>query len=153
MTASNVAFIDKQPVVDAHAAFWLPHGAPLVGNVAALAPHKGQRHSGRRGGPRRSRASRRAVPHRRRGRTARTARAADQDLGLERHVFLAGFRPDALGLMKSFDVFAMSSVTEGLGSAMLEAMACGARRSSPPAPAASPRRWRKAKPAWLVAPT
>ena len=27
--------------------------------------------------------------------------------------------------MKSFDVFVMSSVTEGLGSAMLDAMACG----------------------------
>ena len=39
-------------------------------------------------------------------------------------MFLAGFRNDALGLMKSFDLFAMSSVTEGLGSAMLEAMAC-----------------------------
>src|SRR5262249_46673959 len=47
-----------------------------------------------------------------------------KDLGLERHVYLTGFRSDALGLMKSFDLFAMSSVTEGLGSAMLEAMAC-----------------------------
>src|SRR6185295_15270977 len=47
-----------------------------------------------------------------------------RDLGLDRHVRLTGFRPDALGLIKSFDVFAMSSVTEGLGSAVLEAMAC-----------------------------
>jgi glycosyltransferase involved in cell wall biosynthesis len=39
-------------------------------------------------------------------------------------VKLTGFRDDALGLMKSFDLFAMSSVTEGLGSAVLEAMAC-----------------------------
>ena len=39
-------------------------------------------------------------------------------------MYLAGFRNDALGLMKSFDLFAMSSITEGLGSAMLEAMAC-----------------------------
>jgi glycosyltransferase involved in cell wall biosynthesis len=44
------------------------------------------------------------------------------ELGLDRHVTLAGFRADALGLMKSFDLFVMSSVTEGLGSAMLEAM-------------------------------
>ena len=27
-----------------HEAFWLPHGAPVVGNVAALVPHKGQRY-------------------------------------------------------------------------------------------------------------
>ena len=39
-------------------------------------------------------------------------------------MLLAGFRHDALGLMKSFDLFVMSSVTEGLGSPMLEAMAC-----------------------------
>ena len=48
-----------------------------------------------------------------------------KNLALERHVFLTGFRADALSLMKSFDLFAMSSVTEGLGSAVLEAMACG----------------------------
>jgi glycosyltransferase involved in cell wall biosynthesis len=47
-----------------------------------------------------------------------------KELGLERHVFLTGFRDDAVGLQKSFDVFVMSSVTEGLGSAMLDAMAC-----------------------------
>jgi len=45
-------------------------------------------------------------------------------LALERHVLLTGFRADALSLMKSFDLFAMSSVTEGLGSAVLEAMTC-----------------------------
>jgi glycosyltransferase involved in cell wall biosynthesis len=27
-----------------HEAFWLPHQAPVVGNVAALVPHKGQRY-------------------------------------------------------------------------------------------------------------
>ena len=48
-----------------------------------------------------------------------------RDLGLERHVLLAGFRTDVIGLQKSFDLFVMSSVTEGLGSAMLDAMACG----------------------------
>jgi glycosyltransferase involved in cell wall biosynthesis len=40
-------------------------------------------------------------------------------------VLLAGFRPDAIGLMKGLDLFVMSSVTEGLGSAAIEAMACG----------------------------
>src|SRR3954462_11147644 len=32
------------PRVDVHEALWLPHHAPLVGNVAALVPHKGQRY-------------------------------------------------------------------------------------------------------------
>jgi glycosyltransferase involved in cell wall biosynthesis len=48
-----------------------------------------------------------------------------KELGLERHVFLPGFQTDVLALQKSFDIFAMSSVTEGLGSSMLDALACG----------------------------
>src|SRR5262249_805222 len=39
----NLDVLDKEPLVDAHAAFWIPRGSPVVGNVAALVPHKGQR--------------------------------------------------------------------------------------------------------------
>jgi len=46
-------------------------------------------------------------------------------LGLEKHVVLAGFRPDILSVHKAFDIFVMSSVTEGLGTSVLDAMACG----------------------------
>ena len=42
---------------------------------------------------------------------------------LERHVFLAGFRGNPVELTKSFDVFVMSSVTEGLCTALVDAMA------------------------------
>ena len=42
-----------------------------------------------------------------------------------KHVLLPGFREDVLSLMKSADLFVMSSVTEGLGSAVLDAMAMG----------------------------
>jgi glycosyltransferase involved in cell wall biosynthesis len=120
----NVTLIDKQEPVDAHAAFWLPHGAPIVGNVAALAPHKGQRHLV-------AAAARvvREVPDARflivgEGELREVLEKQIKSLALERHVMLTGFRPDAIGLMKSFDLFVMSSVTEGLGSAALEAMAC-----------------------------
>ncbi len=120
----NEALIDKAPVVDAHAAFWLPAGAPVVGNVAALVPHKGQRHLI-------DAAARvvRRVPDARflivgEGELRPVLERQIKDLGLERHVLLAGFRQDALGLMKSFDLAVMSSITEGLGSAVLEAMAC-----------------------------
>ena len=119
----NVSLVDKQPAVDAHAAFWLPKGAPIVGNVAALAAHKGQRHLV-------AAAAKviREIPDTRflivgEGELKEPLERQIHELGLTRHVILAGFRADALGLMKSFDVFAMSSVTEGLGSAMLEAMA------------------------------
>jgi glycosyltransferase involved in cell wall biosynthesis len=120
----NLGRVDREPAVDAHGAFWLPAGAPLVGNVAALAPHKGQKHLV-------AAAARvvRQVPDARflivgEGELREALERQIRDLGLDRHVFLTGFRADALSLMKSFDLFVMSSVTEGLGSAVLEAMAC-----------------------------
>jgi glycosyltransferase involved in cell wall biosynthesis len=121
----NVGYIDKQDPVDAHAAFWLPHGSPLVGNVAALAPHKGQKHLVAAAARTIAR-----VPDARflivgEGELKDALEKQIKTLALERHVVLAGFRADAIGLMKSFDLFVMSSVTEGLGSAALEAMACG----------------------------
>jgi glycosyltransferase involved in cell wall biosynthesis len=113
------------PAANLHADLWLPHDAPIVGNVAALVPHKGQRHlieaaaivvkkvpdarfviAGE--GPLRATLERQIKEHR-----------------LEKHVFLAGFRPDILSVHKAFDVFVMSSVTEGLGTSLLDAMACG----------------------------
>ena len=119
----NLGRVDKEPLVDAHAAFGLPHGAPVVGNVAALAPHKGQKHLV-------AAAVRvvRDLPDTRflivgEGELRELLDKQIRDLGLDRHVKLTGFRDDALGLMKSFDLFAMSSVTEGLGSAVLDAMA------------------------------
>ena len=48
-----------------------------------------------------------------------------KDHHLEKHVFLTGFRPDVLSVHKAFDIFVMSSVTEGLGTSLLDAMACG----------------------------
>ena len=46
-------------------------------------------------------------------------------LSLTKRVLLPGFREDVLSLMKSADLFVMSSITEGLGSAVLDAMAMG----------------------------
>src|SRR4029079_799233 len=43
---------------------------------------------------------------------------------LEKHVLLPGFRTDVLGCLKGFDLFVLSSVTEGLGTSLLDAMAC-----------------------------
>src|SRR3954454_21383816 len=35
--------VEAAPPAKLHEEFWLPHQAPIVGNVAALVPHKGQR--------------------------------------------------------------------------------------------------------------
>ncbi|TAK15927.1 MAG: glycosyltransferase family 1 protein [Acidobacteria bacterium] len=120
----SVSKIDKIDNVDAHAVFFLPHNAPLVGNVAALVPHKGQRHFI-------AAAARviREVPDARfvilgEGELREPLERQIKELGLERHVILGGFRTDVIGLIKSFDIFVMSSITEGLGTSILDAMAC-----------------------------
>jgi glycosyltransferase involved in cell wall biosynthesis len=113
------------PPATLHQELWLPHEAPLVGNVAALVPHKGQRHL--------VDAAARVLPEHP---DARFIVAGEGELRgsleqqirqhhLEKHVMLVGFRADILSLHKAFDVFVMSSVTEGLGTSLLDAMACG----------------------------
>jgi len=113
------------PPADLHAELWLPHHAPVVGNVAALVPHKGQRHLVDAAA-----LVVRQVPDARfviagEGELRAQLERQIKELGLEKHVFLLGFRPDILSIHKAFDLFVMSSVTEGLGTSLLDAMACG----------------------------
>ena len=121
----DLSRVAAAPPAALHQELWLPHEAPLVGNVAALVPHKGQRHL--------VDAAARVLPEHP---DARFIIAGEGELRasleqqirqhhLEKHVMLVGFRADVLSLHKAFDVFAMSSVTEGLGTSLLDAMACG----------------------------
>jgi glycosyltransferase involved in cell wall biosynthesis len=121
----DVERVDAAPAIDLHSELWLPHHAPIVGNVAALVPHKGQRHLIEAAA-----LVVQKVPD------ARFVIAGEGELRpqlerliaehrLDKHVFLLGFRPDVLSVHKAFDIFAMSSVTEGLGTSLLDAMACG----------------------------
>ena len=110
--------------VNVHEAFWLPHHAPVVGNVAALVPHKGQRHLVEA-----AHLVVREVPDARfiilgEGELREPLERQVREYKLEKHVLLPGFRTDVLGCIKGFDLFAMSSVTEGLGTSLLDAMAC-----------------------------
>jgi glycosyltransferase involved in cell wall biosynthesis len=106
-----------------HAAFFLPTHSPVVGNIGALVPQKGQQHLVDAAA-----IVVRAVPD------ARFVICGDGELRpaleeqikrkhLERHVFLAGFRPDVLELLKDFDLFALSSLQEGLCTSLVDAMA------------------------------
>ena len=121
----DVDGIDRAPPLDLHRELDLPAGCPIAGNVAALAPHKGQRHlvdaaaqlvrevPGARvlivgGGELRSELARQI-----------------SSLGLDAHVILTGFRSDVPSVLKGLDLFVMSSVTEGLGTSVLDAMAAG----------------------------
>jgi glycosyltransferase involved in cell wall biosynthesis len=120
----DVDHVLAAPAVNVHEAFWLPHGAPVVGNVAALVPHKGHRHLIEA-----AHLVVREVPDARfiilgEGELRDQLERQVRESQLEKHVLLPGFRADVLGCLKGFDLFAMSSVTEGLGTSLLDAMAC-----------------------------
>lgn len=116
--------VAEAPPMSLHQTFWLPEGAPVILNVAALVPHKGQRYLIEAMAQ-----VVRAVPEARlvvlgEGELRGALERQVIDLGLERHVLLPGFRRDVLSLMKTCDVFVLSSVMEGLGTSLLDAMAC-----------------------------
>lgn len=120
----DLAHIDAAPALDIHQAIWLPPHVPIVGNVAALVPHKGQRHL----------VEAAAIVLREmpdvhfvilgEGELRETLERQVKHLGLEKHVLLPGFQANVLSYMKGFDIFAMTSLTEGLGTSVLDAMAC-----------------------------
>jgi L-malate glycosyltransferase len=120
----DLAHVAAAPPASVHEAYWLPRNAPVVGNIGALVAHKGQRTLV-------DAAARvvREVPDARfvifgEGELRAALERQIADLGLEKHVILGGFRPDVLSLLKGFDLFVMPSVTEGLGTSLLDAMAC-----------------------------
>ena len=121
----DVGRVQRLPSLDLHVEFWLPRGVPLLVNVGALVGHKGQKHLLD------------AMPLVMRevpdvhlvilgeGELRAALERQVKDLHLERVVRMPGFREEVLSLMKSADLFVTSSVTEGLGSAVLDAMAMG----------------------------
>jgi len=120
----DVEHVLAAPPVNLHEALWLPHSAPIVGNVAALVPHKGHRHLVDA-----ARLVLQEMPDARfvilgEGELRAQIERQVKDHHLEKHILLPGFRADVLGCIKGFDLFVMSSVTEGLGTSLLDAMAC-----------------------------
>ena len=121
----DVEHVEAVEPVNVHETFWLPHHAPIVGNVAALVPHKGQRYLVEA-----AHLVVQEVPDARfvilgEGELREHLERQVREYRLEKHVLLPGFRTDVLGCIKGFDLFVMSSVTEGLGTSLLDAMACG----------------------------
>jgi len=119
----DVDHVLHAPPLNIHAEYWLPTHAPIVGNVAALVPHKGQRYLI-------DAAVRvvREIPDAHfvivgEGELRAHLEHQIRERRLIKHVILSGFRPDVLSFHRAFDVFVMSSVTEGLGTSLLDAMA------------------------------
>jgi L-malate glycosyltransferase len=121
----DVDKIQHRPVIDLHKEYWLPHGVPVIVNVGALVGHKGQKYLIEA-----MPLVLREVPDAHliifgEGDLRAPLEKQVKQLSLAKRVLLPGFREDVMSLMKSADLFVMSSVTEGLGSAVLDAMAMG----------------------------
>jgi L-malate glycosyltransferase len=115
--------IQAEPAVNIHAEFWLPTHAPVVGAVAALTQEKGHKYLIDAAA-----LVVRDVPDARfvilgEGELRPSLERHIKDLHLDKHVVMPGFRADILSFIKSFDVFVMSSLFEGLGTSLLDAMA------------------------------
>ena len=103
----------------------LPPGKRIVGNIAALVPHKDHATL--------LRAAQRVLAQRRdvvfvvigEGELLENLLRLRAELGLEESFHFAGFVPQAQRLLPAFDVFAMSSCMEGLGSIVLDAALAG----------------------------
>ncbi|MFH2204677.1 MAG: glycosyltransferase [Elusimicrobiota bacterium] len=105
-------------------AFGLPDDAPWIGNLAALVPHKDQA------------TLLRSIPFVRRslpnahfaiigdGPLAAELRNLAADLGVQDAVVFTGYVPDPRPWLQALDVYVQSSWGEGMGSVLLEAMAC-----------------------------
>lgn len=106
-----------------HAALFLPTHAPVVGNIGALVAQKDQ-HTLINAAA----IVVKQVPDARfvilgEGELRPQLEEQIKRHHLERHVFLAGFRPDVLELLKDIDVFALSSTHEGMCTSLVDAMA------------------------------
>lgn len=117
---------DRPPApggAQALAALGIPAGAPVVGNVAALAGHKDHATL--------LRAARLVLERQPQARFVIVGEGEERprlealhgELGLGGRCVLAGFRADVDALIPAFTVFCLSSRMEGLGTSLLDAMA------------------------------
>lgn len=119
----DIARVERTEGVNVREEFWFPPHSLVVGNIAALVPHKGQKYLVECAAT-----VVQQLPETRflilgEGELKAELEQQVRRLHLGQHVILAGFRHEVLGLLKGLDLFVMSSVTEGLGSALLDAMA------------------------------
>lgn len=103
----------------------IPPDALVVGTVANFKPHKGYEHLL----PVVARVARERTDVRfvlvGGGPLLEQIRRRATEMGIDGSIVFTGFRADALRIMKTFDLYVMASVHEGLPLALLEAMALG----------------------------
>jgi len=102
-----------------------PAGTRIIGTVGHLAGHKGHRYLLEATALLVREEPRLGVVIAGDGALRTELEAQAAALGLATHVRFTGFRRDILALMQDFEIFVFSSYLEGLGTAILDAMALG----------------------------
>jgi len=115
--------IEAAPRVDLRHELGLGREAVIVGNIAQLVDHKGHRYLIDA-----MPELLKAIPEAHlvivgSGPLENDLRAQIQNVGLAERIHLLGYRNDANGLLKSFDLFVMPSHLEGMGTVVLDAFA------------------------------
>ena len=96
----------------------------IIGNVAALAPHKDYRTFIRTAAALKQKGVNAKYLIVGEGDERRMIEREIQEMGLSNDVIMGGFRGDVPEILPEFDVFLITSETEGLGTSILDAMAC-----------------------------
>ena len=105
--------------------FNIPADHKLIGNVAALAPHKDYPTFVRTAKALIDRGEKMRFVAIGEGPSRKEAEEAIAEAGMEDHIHLAGFRDNVPSLLLELDLFLMTSKTEGLGTSLLDAQASG----------------------------
>ncbi|PCJ60823.1 MAG: hypothetical protein COA73_07940 [Candidatus Hydrogenedentota bacterium] len=106
------------------AAIGIPEDAVLLGNVAALVGHKDQDTLIRAMAYVVKRIPNAHLVIAGEGKLRGTLENLIAELGLETYIHLLGYRNDIPQILQALDIFVMSSKEEGLGTSVLDAMAC-----------------------------
>jgi len=115
--------VEKVPPSDIRAELGLGNETPLAGNIAQLVDHKGQRFLVDAAPRLFEEIPEAHIVIAGSGEMEERLKRQIRRLGLEDRVHLLGWRNDPYGLLKSFDLFVMSSHMEGMGSVILDAFA------------------------------
>jgi len=119
------AFLCRDKAVNLYGEIGLDPAKPIIGNVAALAPHKDQQnllHAAKMVLEKVPEAQFLIVGA---GELEKELKQLAASLKILNNVIFTGFRADVPQILTIMDIFAVSSYLEGLGSSTLEAMAAG----------------------------
>ncbi|HDS08688.1 MAG TPA: glycosyltransferase family 1 protein [Firmicutes bacterium] len=122
----NISEVKSAPVInDIRAEFNIPPGKKIIGNVAALAPHKDHATLLRAVKILKMKFNDFILIIFGEGLLRAGLEELVNNLDISDYVIFAGFRQEIISYMKQFDYFVISSKLEGLCTSLIDALSCG----------------------------